>query len=186
MRRYQQEYGFTLSRPIVVDDIRVRCIGRGPSVSAHRLPARPEGGSPSPYSVTRCYFTNTAEAASSMGSSSQESPDTLTVTAHAAAASQGSWFEVCVGSVCQWCARSSHESVAPLDACSAGSRVVHVYIMDAVLCAIELFARAYARVFVGACWMAHECRRTCICCHLWGLAIALWALPSSLTPHQPS
>ena len=40
MKHHSREYGFTLDRPVIVDDIRVRAIGKtGASVAAKRVPA---------------------------------------------------------------------------------------------------------------------------------------------------
>ena len=42
-RRYQREFGFTLDRPIIVDDVRVRAVGRSAAVTQPTLRERRQG-----------------------------------------------------------------------------------------------------------------------------------------------
>jgi len=62
--RYQREYGFTLSRPVIIDDIRVRGIGHSEGVK--RVPIGAAGAShrPKPDQLVQTYFEADSKAAS--------------------------------------------------------------------------------------------------------------------------
>ena len=55
-RRYKREYGFTLDRPVLIDDIRVRAIGKSEGVQHTRIRRR-QAGEEMKYEETQTYFT---------------------------------------------------------------------------------------------------------------------------------
>jgi 5-oxoprolinase (ATP-hydrolysing) len=80
IRRYQREYGFTLQRPLIVDDVRARAIGRGnTALMTHRVaPAAHFPSPPNPACVRPCYFAAAPSAVMSNSDSRQDDAEEAT------------------------------------------------------------------------------------------------------------
>ncbi|KAJ9523185.1 hypothetical protein QJQ45_024077, partial [Haematococcus lacustris] len=53
---YQREFGFTLDRAVLVDDVRVRAVSSGPAPHIQTAPPHPPGPLPAPCSTQSCYW----------------------------------------------------------------------------------------------------------------------------------